>query len=323
MSPSASQSIPYGATASRPDWSDLPLAVRERVEEQLDSPVVAAANQRSGYTQGFASRLVTADGQRIFLKAASDQDGGGVLADCYRAEAHVVPHLPDELPVPKLQWTVEADGWVVVCFEDVPGQPPNRPWEAKQLAAALACLTPVSELLSPGPADLVVPAAEDWLREEFGAWSRLAAGDDRSGSLPTGRIEELATLERGVFDAIRGESVVHADLRDDNLIVGDDGTIWLCDWNWPCRAAPWFDLVTLLIPAYDDGYNADALLAAHPLGAGVDPEHIDALLAALSGYYTEVSGRPTLSMSPHLRTVQAAYAEASLAWLAVRRGWLS
>lgn len=314
--------IPHGSTALRPHWPDLPEQLRDRVEEQLGAPVVAVSSQRSGFTQGFASRLVYGHGERAFVKAICDEVSPAV-ADCYRAEAQVNPYLPHAVPAPRLQWTLEVDGWVILCFDDVPGHQPARPWDAHELTQVLTTLVAMNAALSPAPSGLVVPYAHEWLREDFSAWRRFAESDADPSAVPSGRLDQLAALEARVFDAIEGTDVIHCDLRDDNVIIGDDGQVWICDWNWPCRAAPWVDLVTILISAYGDGYDADALLAAHPLGQGVHGEQIDALLAALGGYFTEASGREPIEGSPFLRTHQAWYAQATLTWLALRQGWVT
>src|SRR5690606_8694802 len=205
---------------------------------------------------------------------------------------------------------------------DVPGRQPARPWDAHELTAVLTALLPMAAAPAPAEAELAVPYAHEWLVEDFTAWHRLAEADVDPATAPGGRIEELAALEAGVFEAIHAESVIHCDLRDDNVILGDDGKVWFCDWNWPCKAAPWVDLVTLLISAYGDGYDADALLTAHPLGRDVAPERVDALLAALGGYFTEASGQPPIPGSPYLRQHQSWWARTTLTWLALRRGWL-
>ena len=309
--------VPHGATALRPAWQDLPEEVRGLIETRLGGAVLAVSNQGSGFSQGFASRLLFGEGERAFVKAVGEETSPSV-ADSYRAEARIVPLLPPEASAPALRWTLDEGGWVVLCFDDVPGRPPARPWDPAELTRALTSVTTMAEALTPGPAGLLVPEARDWLREDFGYWRELADGSDS----PDPQVAELAALEDQALEALHGESVIHCDLRDDNVIIGDDGRVWFCDWNWPSRGAAWFDLLTLLISARGDGYDADALFAAHPLGAGVEPEEVDAVLAALSGTYLRGSLLPVVSGSPHLRAHQASYAETTLTWLALRRGWV-
>ena len=317
MTEADTRTLPYGATALRPHWPDLPEPVRARIEERLGDGVVAVASQGSGFTHGFASRLVYGRGRRAFVKAASDRTSPAI-ADCYRAEARVVPTLPAGVPAPPLRWTVEEAGWVILCFDDVPGRPPRRPWRPEELTQVLTALTPMAEALTPGPPGLLVPDARDWLSADFGYWGELADDTEPGESR---RIADLAALEAEALDAIAGTSVIHCDLRDDNVILGDDGRVWVCDWNWPSRGASWFDLLTVLLSAVVDGYDADALFAAHPLGADVDPDALDAALAGLGGYFVRASQSGPVTTSPHLRTHQSWYAEATMCWLARRQGW--
>ena len=52
--------VPHARTARRLHWEHLPPAVRREVERRLGSPVASATSQDSGFTPGFASRLVGA-----------------------------------------------------------------------------------------------------------------------------------------------------------------------------------------------------------------------------------------------------------------------
>jgi aminoglycoside phosphotransferase (APT) family kinase protein len=323
--------LPFGATANRPDWLELPEQVRAAITERLGAEVTATANQTSGFSAGFASRLAL-DGtgderETVFVKAAADDSGS--LTDCYRLEGGIVPLLPTELPVPALRWAFDeefpdAGQWVVLCFDDVPGQPPTRPWRPTELTDALTTLAAMADRLA--AADPAPPVAElrDWRTEGFGYWRELVEGGGprHAASGSDGRFADLAALEAEAEQALAGDAILHGDLRDDNLIVGDDGKIWICDWNWASRGPLWYDLVTLLVTAHGDGYDANALLAAHPLGDGADPDAIDAVLAGLSGLWTYASGKPPLPGSPYFRAIQTWCAEAALSWLAVRRNWV-
>nr|WP_238345225.1 phosphotransferase [Actinopolymorpha cephalotaxi] len=256
-----------------------------------------------------------------FVKAVS-ADRSPAIADSYRAEARIASRIPPAAPVPALRWTLEEFDWVVLCFDDVPGRPPARPWKPGELTDVLTALTGLAQVLTPVPDGLVVPQARDWLAQDFGYWGRLARASGAGGSLVDPQVAELAALEGAAPDALDGDSVVHCDLRDDNVILGDDGRVWFCDWNWPSRGPAWLDLVTVLISACGDGYDATALLSAHPLGEGVDSEAVDAVLAGLAGYFTDSSLQPAVSGSPYLRAHQGWYAQATLSWLALRRGWV-
>lgn len=79
------------ATAQRPDWSALPASLRLAIEDRCGSEVVEATSQGGGFTNGFASRLLLADGARVFVKAAPQDTW---IAGSYRQESEVVSTLP-------------------------------------------------------------------------------------------------------------------------------------------------------------------------------------------------------------------------------------
>jgi hypothetical protein len=152
--------------------------------------------------------------------------------------------------------------------------------------------------------------------EELGSWASLW---DRLGGLP--HAAECGELAGRIAEVSAGETLVHCDVRDDNLILAPDGRVWLCDWNWPVRGAAWLDSLILLIGPCGDGLDVEAHIAAHPLLADVEPDHIDVVLAHLLGYFTASADLPRVSNSPYLRTMAAWQRDVIHRWLARRRGW--
>lgn len=308
----SSDAIPHGRTARRLEWPLLPPYLRELVGTRIGSPVVSARSAGAGFTPGFASVVTCEDGTRHFVKAASKK-AQQPFADAYREEARKLRALPPGLPVPRLSWSHEDDLWVVLALEHVAGANPVRPWVASELDRCLDALEVLAERLTPPPLPLT-PLADE-LAEALRCWDRLVRRDpDRPHH------QEARRLAQGHPEAVAGDTLVHTDIRDDNLILAGDRTV-VCDWNWPARGAAWVDTVTLLISAHGDGLDAEALLAARPLTRDVDPGHVDALLALLAGFFLEQAGQPVPNSSPWLRAHQQWYADASWSWLARRRGW--
>lgn len=308
--------VPHGRTARRLEWQHLHPSVRRTVEERLGAPVVEAESQLSGFTPGFASKLVAADGSRLFVKAAS-KVAQKQIAAAYAEEARKLQLLPvDRLPVPPLRWSADVDGWVVVAYESVDGRAPHRPWDPAELDACLATLVDIAETMrTPPPGLFLVPIHED-LPTLLTGWAQVEVLEPDWPHLAEAR--DLAASFEDLPDA---EHFVHADARDDNFILTADGRALLCDWNWPGLGPAWLDVVSLLVSVHGDGLDADALLASNPLTAGADPDHIDAWLAALCGFMLESDTRPAPSSSPHLGTHRRWYAAAAWTWLAERRGW--
>ena len=166
--------VPHARTARRLHWEHLPPLVRREVERRLGSPVVEAISQDSGFTPGFASRLVGRDGQRLFLKAAHTTAQRSYAA-AYAEEARILRALPlRRLPAPALLWDEQdVEGWTVVAFEDVDGRPPHRPWEQSDVDACLAALVQVAEAGIDTTALGLRPLPDD-LPTFLDGWDRVA-----------------------------------------------------------------------------------------------------------------------------------------------------
>ncbi|GAA0812487.1 phosphotransferase family protein [Spirilliplanes yamanashiensis] len=306
---------PYGATATRPAWPDLPPPVRAAVERRLGAPVTAADVAGGGFTPGFAAVLTTAAGERVFVKAGQER--------WYAREAAINAALPTGVPAPRLRWAAGVADHTVLCFDALDGAVPRLPWRPADLAAALAAWATAADLLRDPPPALAavgLPALADLARDDLSWWTEIAAGHEPlppSCAPHAARVGELAGLERLLW-SYPETGVLHGDLRLDNLVLDGAGRAWLCDWTWPCRGPVWFDTATLLVTAHASGLDADTLFAAHPTAAGAPPDALDAALAALAGHWLVRAGDPPPSAH---RAHQAFSGEQALAWLAARRGW--
>ncbi|GEA84655.1 MAG: aminoglycoside phosphotransferase family protein [Cellulomonas sp.] len=316
----AQRLAPHRRTALRPAWHELPDAVRAAVESHAGAAVLHAHSQDGGFTEGFASRLELADHTRVFVKAATASRGEHAHP-AYRHEARVVALLPETVAAPRLLWSVEAGDWVVLGFEDVEGATPQRPWQPDELAAVLAALEGLAEALTPAPDALLPLGTTADLDGDLHFWRRCASGEVDLALVPgpwRARVAELAVREGAWAQAASGTTAVHFDLRDDNVLLATDGRVLVCDWNWIQLAAPWVDLVGLLVSVHGDGLDAERILATHSLTRDVPRASIDAFLVALAGYFVDAAGRPPVETSPWLRVHQAWYRDAALDWLTTR-----
>ncbi|MFI7544963.1 phosphotransferase family protein [Actinoplanes sp. NPDC049599] len=312
--------VAYGATAVRPNWGDLPAALRDAISGRLGAPVARATSAGGGFTRAFAALITTADGAEAFVKAAPLTEP---LAGWYAREAAVTAALPEAVPAARPRWTLEAAGHFVLCLDAVAGRVPALPWAPDDLSAALTAWLTSAVALSPPGEDLLrlgLPGLGDIVRDELSWWSEIAAGRAPLPPAPVwvpDRLGELAALERGLPELVAGPGMLHGDLRVDNILLDGYGKAWLCDWAWPCLGQPWFDTVTLLITAYASGLDVDTALA--PWHA--PDEGVDGALAALGGYWLTSAARGPSSASPHSRQHQRFSGTQALAWLAERRGW--
>ena len=229
------------------------------MEAKLGSPVVTAESRTSGFTPGFASVLTTEDGSRAFVKAASSK-AQRMFAEAYREEARKVALLPEAAPAARLLWTLDVDDWFVLGLEHIESRQPRRPWKQADLDASLDALEQVAEVFTPPSAALGL----DTLATEFasfpGFWDYL-----RIRMPELGHHDEAAALAARHEEVLGGNTLVHTDVRDDNILIRSDGTALLCDWNFPCRGADWVDTLLLLVGPRGDGLDVEAVLASRRL----------------------------------------------------------
>ncbi|WP_235531212.1 MULTISPECIES: phosphotransferase family protein [unclassified Nocardioides] len=301
--------IPHGRTARRLDWVHLPPYIRSTVERHVGSAVVEDVSQGGGFTPGFASVLTCADGSKHFVKAASTK-AQRMFAESYREETHKLRFLPREVPAPRLLWAEDDGEWVLLSTEYVDGRAPVRPWTAEDLAAASAMAVTMAEVLTPAPGEGLTSAAE-----EFGDWPALWDQIDHP------RAADLKALADRYREVVGGSTLVHTDIRDDNILILSDGSAVLCDWNWPVIGAAWIDSLFLLIGPRGDGLDVEAHIAAHPLLSAVPAGDIDVVLALVLAYFTVSAAQPVPSTSPYIRQAQAWQRTVIDDWLAERRGW--
>jgi len=316
---------PPPAAGMRLAWPLVPAGLRQAVEQRLGGPVVEAVTQPGGFSPGVAARVKTATGKRAFVKAVGPVPNPE-SPDIYRAEARIAASLPEGTPAPRLLGFFDQDGWVALMFEDIEGHLPAQPWVPDELARVLQAVAELAVALTPAPID--APTVADRFGEEFRGWRRLAEAERRgegnlAGLDPWARrhLVDLAALENRWDAAAAGSSLVHADLRADNLLLTGDRVV-VVDWPWACLAVSWFDLVAMLPSVHmQGGPLPETIFNDHPVAQTANPEAVTAVLAALTGFFVRQSRQPPPPGLPTLRAFQAAQGRTALAWLKIRTRW--
>ena len=306
------------ATGVRIGWLELPAHLRSALEAVLGGPVVSAVSQPGGFSPGTADRVVTADGRRAFVKAISPAQNEYAPA-LHRREAAISAALPADAPAPALLGAFDDGDWVALVLEDVDGRHPRTPWEPAELTAVLSTLTSLAATLTPSPLR-DVPTAVDRLGYDFAGWHRLAA--DPPAVLDPWASAHLAELcaagDRGTA-AMVGDTLVHGDLRADNLLLRRDGSVAIVDWPWASIGPAWLDTVLLSINVRLFGGDAERVLTDLAARTGADPRDFTDVLAGAAGYFLDAARRPAPAGLPTLREFQRAQGEALLPWLRERR----
>ncbi|MEU5097090.1 aminoglycoside phosphotransferase family protein [Streptomyces sp. NPDC020996] len=306
------------ATGVRTPWGHLPAGVRDAVAGVLGGPVVRAVTQSGGFSPGVAARVRTAGGRRAFVKAVSARSNPHSPA-LHRTEARNAAALPPAVPAPRLLGTYDDGTWVALVFEEIPGRQPHVPWRQPELRRVLDAVAELGRALTPSP--LEAPAAARHLADDFAGWQRLCASDTRPAldAWTLDHLPGLAALAADWTEAAVGDTLAHADLRADNILLTADDRVVFVDWPHAVRAAPWFDLL-IMLPCVraQGGPDPEDVFTAHPLGRDAEPDAVTATLAALAGYFVDSSLRPAPPGLPTLRPFQRAQGEAALGWLRKR-----
>jgi hypothetical protein len=261
-----------------------------------------------GFSPALAARLRTASGVRAFVKAVPPDRNPDSPA-IYRREAEIVSQLPSQLPVPRFLWWLDEGpaGWVILAFEDIEGRHPRQPWDERELAAVIGAIDDLTGSLTPSP--ISAPAAG----ELIGSWQgwRQLAGKPPPTLAPWVRehLDWLVELEAAAPAAVEGDTLLHLDIRADNVLLQQD-RVYIVDWPWASVGAPWVDPLCFAPSAeMQGGPSAPEVFARSKAAAGADRDAVAAALAAVGGLLVHRGGLPPPPGLPTLRSFQAAQGE--------------
>lgn len=207
------------AEGVRVHWEQLPLSVRRAIEERIGGTVVEAVTQRGGFSPGLAVRVRTSDGRRCFVKAVSELANPDTPS-LHRREAEVVSALPPSASVPRLLWIYDEGGWVALGFDDVEGRTPAQPWRDDELRLVVDGLHRLHDVLTPTPIDSTTAA--DGFATHVKGWGELRATRAPLDSWAARHLDRLVDLEAHAPAAAAGDTLLHFDVRADNMLIAGD-----------------------------------------------------------------------------------------------------
>lgn len=320
-------SVILRAMGQRLGWHQLPDHIREAIEGWLGEPVVTATTMPGGFSPGLAARLVTASGRRVFAKAVCGTPNP-TSPTFHRREIMVASHLPDVAPTPRLLWSLDeggngGDGWVVLVFEDIQGRPPAQPWVAAELDQVCEALNRLTADLTPSP---VAPAAIGDV-STFGPvvgpnWFRLKLdGPPEVDPWVRRHLDRLIEAEERIGETIGGDTLLHLDLRGDNMLLTDRGVV-IVDWPHARVGAAWIDAVGFAPSvAMEGGPEPEDLIARLDATRQADPDHLTLGIIEIAGFFTRQGSQPPVEGLPGLRAFQEAQGAVARRWIAQRTGW--
>jgi hypothetical protein len=309
--------VTVAAVGKRIVWADLPADVRRGVETILGGPVLRTISQAGGFSPGTADRVLTERGRWAFVKAVSS-DQNPDSPQMLRREADIVERLGSRPWLAPYVGRYDDGHWVALVLDDVVGTTPPVPWRADDIETALRMLARVATDLTPTPLSHL-PTVVGEVAGLFGGWKRLR--EDPPPHLDPWIAQHLDDLVRCVAETVPrlgGSTVVHLDVRADNLLIRPDGSMVLVDWPWAAIGPDWLDRFELILNIdFTGGHDVEVITDRH-LGH-VPPELITGTLAGFCAFFTDEGRRPDPAGLPTVRAFQRAQAATTLAWL--KRRW--
>ncbi|PRY38093.1 phosphotransferase [Umezawaea tangerina] len=293
---------------TRITWPDLPLHIRSTVESILGDTVTTAVSQQGGFSPGTADRVTTSTGLRAFVKAVSTAQNAHSPA-LHRREILATSTLPSTVPAPHLLGSHDDGDWVVLVLEDIEGRHPKTPWTQEELTLVLTALTEMARTTTPSP---TLETTAERLQEDFQGWHRVVEKPTTLDPWTNTHLDDLRALADHGLAALTGDTLVHTDIRADNILLGPDDSVTIVDWPWACRGPAWMDsLLTLVNVRLHGGHDTTRLLDR------LDVDRADAIgvLAGLAGFFTDGARLPAPPGLPTLRAFQRAQATSTLSWI--------
>jgi Phosphotransferase enzyme family len=251
-----------------------------------------------GYAMAFHAIVEFSDGTTAFVKAGAEEITSEFLRDELRFYRAV------EAPfMPTLLGYDEADPPLLV-LEDLSAARWPPPWDDATIAQVRNALAAIWST----PAPAWVPPITDEREWLLGGWSEIEADPKPFLSLGLGSAawldEALPVLRAAAESApIEGASLLHLDVRSDNLCLTDRGAV-LVDWNLVHLGNPDLDLA---------GWAPSLHLEGGPAPEATLPSAPE-LAAVLAGFFAARAGLPPPPTAHEVRSFQLAQARIALPW---------
>jgi aminoglycoside phosphotransferase (APT) family kinase protein len=306
-----------GSGTQKFEWQELPQVIRTKVEELLGAPVTFSETQPGGFSPGVAAKVLTSRGRRAFVKSVSSLISKP-SAEANRREIRVMSALHDNHRVPKLLYSFEEGSWITLIYEIVEGKHPDLPWNDDELDFVLSELAELSSSLTPCPHPEVFTNLAERDQDTFTGWRRFFYERSTMSRLEDPWVEKnfeaLVQLETNWAAASKGTSLVHTDLRADQILITDSKAVFL-DWPHAKIGASWIDFL-FMFPSIvlQKGPSMSALVQRSPL-AHVSKADLSSVGAALAGFFLWNSLQPPPPRLTTLREFQRKQGNVVVRWL--------
>jgi hypothetical protein len=315
---------------ARRDLGEAPAPLRAWLTGELGAEPASWTTAVGGFSPGIAARVIAADGRRAFVKAV-DSSANPDTPTLFRNEAAALRLLGSapgaaEVLAPLLGVYDDGD-WVALMLADVEGATPALPFIPDEVAVVGTGLERLAEFLTTVRIDAELPRLGSGGSLITG-WRRVADGsadDPRLDPWIRAHLDLLLELAEHADTALRGDALLHFDIRSDNLLLTPDPRAAagrravFVDWAWLRRGAVWCDAALFgYLATSPTAVPPELFVASSVLLREVPPRDLSSLVAVVTSSMTAGSLKPPSPGLPGIRDWQAGMAADGLSWLRER-----
>lgn len=272
--------------------------LRRAVAEMMGDEIVNWQPVSGGFSSAGLWVVGTAGGVTRFVKAATSDDTARFLRD----EAHVYEHLSASF-MPEVEAWIDDGSRPFLVMEHLSQSHWPPPWSVDDVAAIGSLCDAIA---ATPPPDGLSTEALTALGVDF--WANIASNRAPIHALQVASpswfdraLPRLIEVEKRAV--VSGDCLVHADIRSDNVCIGDQ--VKVIDWNWAYVGNPMLDWVAWLPSLYLEGGPAPWELLA-----GETP-----LVARLAGFFLQHVTRPRApDVRSDIRQFQRSQGIVALQW---------
>ncbi len=270
-----------------------------RIEKLVGSKPVAWKAINKGYTQAERYVMQFENGTSTFVKLATEKDTVKWLRDEHKAYSVIKADFMPKM----IAW--EYGEYPILVLEDLSKGHWPPPWTSGQIQKVFDTLKKLAEIKIEGDFDSLSN-----FKKELTGWQKIS--QDPKGFLGLGLVspewleKTLPTLIKAESEIkLEGDSLVHTDIRSDNICFVGDKTIFI-DWNWTVKGNPMFDVVAWLPSLYAEG-------GPTPWSFNInEPE----LIVALAGFHAFSACQPAnFKGAEAIRALQLKFLKVYIPWV--------
>lgn len=271
-----------------------------RVARICRATPVAWVRRTGGYSPAERWVATLPDGSTVFAKVATTP----LVARWLRQEARIYSEVQAQC-MPAIAAFEDDPERPMLIMEDLTYAHWPPPWSWRNVEAVRASLAAVSSI----PAPDFLPSATEAIFQTGQQWQAVARDPRPFLSLglcdTTWLDAALPTLLAAEASAVmEGNSLLHMDVRSDNLCFADEDEPVLLDWSHAARGPAKLD-VAFWLPSlqFEGGPAPETILPDEPGYA-----------ALISGFFAARAGQDVIPDAPFVRRVQLEQLSMALPW---------